>query len=150
MPQCTCIKPVSDIFVGSIRPIPVGFRLITAYIRRMGFYESHIYDSDGVTTAADMHNYRRVFQAGISNCTPQYSVGCNYLSTPEIPASSTKVHNCDGKAENSWSMIIEHYRICYLISPLSKHRPTAAFIMFTSCKEFELLIVINALSVNMP
>ena len=27
----------------------------------------------------------------ISNCIPQYSVGCNYLSLPEIPASGTKV-----------------------------------------------------------
>ena len=30
-------------------------------------------------------------QAGISNCIPQYSVGCNYLSLPEIPASDAKV-----------------------------------------------------------
>ena len=32
-----------------------------------------------------------IFQAGISNCIPQYSVECNYLSLPEIPASGTKV-----------------------------------------------------------
>ena len=32
-----------------------------------------------------------VTQAWISNCTPQYSVGCNYLSMPNIPASSAKV-----------------------------------------------------------
>ena len=31
-------------------------------------------------------------QAGICNCNPQYSVVCNYLSLPEIPASGNKVH----------------------------------------------------------
>ena len=30
---------------------------------------------------------KQVYQAGISNCIPQYSVGFNYLSLPEIPAS---------------------------------------------------------------
>ena len=36
---------------------------------------------------------KQVSQAGISNCIPQYSVGCNYLSLPEIPLFGTKVHN---------------------------------------------------------
>ena len=30
-------------------------------------------------------------QAGISNYIPQFTVGCNYLSLPEIPASGTKI-----------------------------------------------------------
>ena len=30
---------------------------------------------------------KQVSQAGISNCIPKYSVVCNYLSLPEIPAS---------------------------------------------------------------
>ena len=30
-----------------------------------------------------------VFQTGVNNCIPHYSVGCNYLSLPEIPASGT-------------------------------------------------------------
>ena len=34
---------------------------------------------------------KQVSQAGISNCIPQYSVGCNYLSLPEITASGAKV-----------------------------------------------------------
>ena len=34
---------------------------------------------------------KQVSQAGISNCIPQSTVGCNYLSLPEIPASGTKV-----------------------------------------------------------
>ena len=34
---------------------------------------------------------KQVSQAGISNCIPQYSVACNYLSMPEIPASGGKV-----------------------------------------------------------
>ena len=36
---------------------------------------------------------KQVSQAGISNCIPQDTVGCNYLSMPQIPASGTKVHN---------------------------------------------------------
>ena len=34
---------------------------------------------------------KQVSQAGISNCIPQHTVGCNYLSLPEIPASGDKV-----------------------------------------------------------
>ena len=30
-------------------------------------------------------------QAGKSNCIPQNTVGCNYLSLPEVPASGAKV-----------------------------------------------------------
>ena len=32
--------------------------------------------------------------AGIGNYIPQFTVGCNYLSLPEIPASGTKVLIC--------------------------------------------------------
>ena len=34
---------------------------------------------------------KQVSQAGKGNCIPQYSVGCNYLALPEVPASGTKV-----------------------------------------------------------
>ena len=34
---------------------------------------------------------KQVSRAKISNCIPQYSVGCAYLSMHEIPASGTKV-----------------------------------------------------------
>ena len=34
---------------------------------------------------------KQILQAGISNCIRQFSVGCNYLSLSEIPASGTKV-----------------------------------------------------------
>ena len=34
---------------------------------------------------------KQVSQAGISNCIPQNTVGCNYLSLPVIPASGTYV-----------------------------------------------------------
>ena len=37
---------------------------------------------------------KQVSQTGISNFIPQNTVGCNYLSLPEIPASGNKVHNC--------------------------------------------------------
>ena len=34
---------------------------------------------------------KQVSQAGISNCIPQNTVGCNYLFLPETPASGPKV-----------------------------------------------------------
>ena len=34
---------------------------------------------------------KQVSQTGISNCIPQYSVGCNYLSMPKISAPGAKV-----------------------------------------------------------
>ena len=34
---------------------------------------------------------KQVSQAGISNYIPQFTVGCNYLSLPEIPASGNQV-----------------------------------------------------------
>ena len=36
----------------------------------------------------------QVSQAGISNYIPQFTVGCNYLSLPEIPAPGNKVFIC--------------------------------------------------------
>ena len=39
---------------------------------------------------------KQVSQAGISNYIPQFTVGCNYVSLPEIPASATKVLICRG------------------------------------------------------
>ena len=39
---------------------------------------------------------KQVSQAGISNYIPQFTVGCNYLSLSEIPASGNKVHNYTG------------------------------------------------------
>ena len=35
---------------------------------------------------------KQVSQAEISNYIPQFTVGCSYLSLPEIPASGSKVH----------------------------------------------------------
>ena len=39
----------------------------------------------------------RYLRKRVSNCIPHYSVGCNYLSLPEIPASSIKgLISCEG------------------------------------------------------
>ena len=38
---------------------------------------------------------KQISQVGINNCIPQNTVGCNYLSLPEIPAPGTKVLNYD-------------------------------------------------------
>ena len=35
--------------------------------------------------------HKKASQARISNCIPQNTVGCNYLSMPEIPGSGSKV-----------------------------------------------------------
>ena len=37
------------------------------------------------------HMRKLVSKAGIRNYVPQFTVGCNYLSLPEIPASGNKV-----------------------------------------------------------
>ena len=42
---------------------------------------------------------KHISPAGMSNCIPQYSVGCNYLSLPEIPASGTEVHICRNQCQ---------------------------------------------------
>ena len=43
-----------------------------------------------VTIIWELWCRKQVSQAGISNCIPQYSVGCNYLSLSEIPASAIR------------------------------------------------------------
>ena len=46
--------------------------------------------------------HKQVSQAGISNYIPQFTVGCNYLSLPEIPASGNKVLLICGVAMQEW------------------------------------------------
>ena len=41
---------------------------------------------------------KQVSLSGISNCTSQLTVGCNYLSLPEIPAYGAKVLLCGKSA----------------------------------------------------
>ena len=38
-----------------------------------------------------MKRPKQVSQAGIRNYIPQFTVGCNYLSLPEVPASGSNV-----------------------------------------------------------
>ena len=47
---------------------------------------------------------KQVSQAGINNCIPQYSLGCNYSSMPEIPPSGTKVLKCFTR----WKSLANH------------------------------------------
>ena len=65
------------------------------------------------TLLSSIHNWRlwcqkQVSQAGISNYIPQLTVGCNYLSLPELPASGTIVHNCP----QVWSMEVKEQTAC--------------------------------------
>ena len=42
----------------------------------------------------DFSAEKQVSRAWISNYIPQYPVGCNYSSMPQIPASGAKFLNC--------------------------------------------------------
>ena len=53
----------------------------------------------------------QVSQAGISNYIPRFTVGCNHLSLPEIPASGTKVLTYDGN--------LSHPHTCQWLSHLN-------------------------------
>ena len=50
---------------------------------------------------------KQVFQARITNHTPQFTVRCNYLSLPEIPDSGNKVVICSVPKCTFWDIIIE-------------------------------------------
>ena len=45
----------------------------------------------GTTQIWGLWRQRRATKAGISYCFPRVTVGCSYLSPPEMPASGTKV-----------------------------------------------------------
>ena len=54
--------------------------------------------TQSTTYKTNHHNWglcqKQVSHAWISKCIPQNTVGCNYLSLPEIGSSGTKVLNC--------------------------------------------------------
>ena len=56
---------------------------------------------------------KEVSWAYISNYTPQYSVGCNYLCMPKIPASGAKVLMCTvhpGNVPSNWRRCDPHFQ----------------------------------------
>ena len=65
---------------------------------------------------------KQVSQARISNCIPQCSVGCNYLSLPEIPDSGAKVliycqyHGC-GLPGDARIKPVHQQPWCWPVSP---------------------------------
>ena len=68
----------------------------TQDISRMGcdcLDDQHIYhDTPGSLYKWGLCCQKQVSQTGISNYILQFTVGCNYLSLPKIPASGNKVH----------------------------------------------------------
>ena len=52
--------------------------------------QASIYQSASDDITWSLWHQKQISQAGISDCIPQYSVGCNYLSLPDIPASGAK------------------------------------------------------------
>ena len=57
---------------------------------------------------------KQVSQAGIRNYIPQKTVGCNYLSLPEIPASGNNVLICLVYVSHASSTRCVHF-ICYIL-----------------------------------
>ena len=64
---------------------------------------------------------KQVSQAGISNCIPQNTVGCNYLSLPEIPASGNKVHHSGSMTKQTSPYWVTEIQITPIITNAAPH-----------------------------
>ena len=84
---------------------------------------------------------KQVSQAGISNYIPQFTVGCNYLSLPEIPASGNKVHICtcifltvlkreSALSTGCWQSLWRSGRSCVIQWPLRTFDPISTLSKF--------------------
>ena len=88
---------------------------------------------------------KQVSQAGISNYIPHQTVGCNYSSLPEIPASGTEVLNY-----GVW--YLTYHDIWRIIS---NNCPHAGLAMFGHCDMLEgnhsaLWKLIQLMRINLP
>ena len=67
-----------------------------------------LYNREGVNDWAPCW-HKQVFQAGLSNHMPQFTVGCNYLSLPEIPASGNRfLDYYRTEADTKWPPFCKH------------------------------------------
>ena len=81
---------------------------------------------------------KQVSQAEISNCIPQFSVGCNYLSLPEIPASCTKILICAYTNQIPTKVICGVKSLCPL--RLFQKPTTLPFFSFAICWRWSQVI----------
>ena len=84
---------------------------------------------------------KQVFQVGISNYIPQFTVGCNYLSLPEIPASGTKVlisPLCGILAAHPAKCICSRH---YIYNPITWG---SQLVVHTSCVEYQLVLSLQS------
>ena len=74
----------------------IGFSNL-AYLQRNTLVMFRCWIQNSVRWMFSQHKWvlccqKQVYQAGINNCIPQNTMGCNNLSLSEIPASDSKVH----------------------------------------------------------
>ena len=78
---------------------------------------------------------RQVSQAGISNYIPQFTVGCNYVSLPEIPVSGNKVHIC---YHSLWSHKQSSIQLMYFLFVL--YQSDQPFLLWPKKRDHEIRI----------
>ena len=66
-------------------------------------------DYDTINTKWGLCCQKQVSQTEISNYIPQFTVGCNYLSLPELPASGNKVHKWSATTPCKYSYIVSNH-----------------------------------------
>ena len=91
LPQCQCSNPEGYGQIISMDPQNKSHQNNTKHNKnvfisyRMYFMSYYIWE---------LWCQKQVSQGWISNCIPQYSVGCSYFSMPGIPVSGTEVLIC--------------------------------------------------------
>ena len=105
----------------------VGGKVISSGEFRGALDRKHLEKTDGFQVHIDINGIAQMRtllpeasisgQAGISNYIPHFTVGCNYLSLQELPASGNKVHKCHLDGSWKWHItdvqfvLITEYRI---------------------------------------
>ena len=78
---------------------------------------------------------KQVSQAGIGNYIPQFTVGCNYVSLPEIPVSGNKVHIC---YHSLWSHKQSSIQLMYFLFVL--YQSDQPFLLWPKKRDHEIRI----------
>ena len=71
---------------------------------------------------------KQVSQAGISNYISKFTVGCNYFSLPEIPASGNKVYICQWIQMCLWSILDQEYNVIVHLWNICKYHNVHVYI----------------------
>ena len=89
----------------------------------------------------ELWSQRQVPQAGISKCNPQYHVGCNYVSLPEIPASGTNVIICLSSSTSQfvkWKLYVYCHVMFLILETSFPQYHSGPFWRHHACFLFEL------------